>query len=139
MRHLIAILAMCCPALTQADTIVAARIIPAGTIIEPADIASNPTLPESGLSDIESVIGLEARIAIYKGRAIRREDLGPPTLVDRNQIVPLIYDQGGLEIRTEARALSKGGAGDVIRAMNLNSRQTVTAHVDADGVLRVAP
>ncbi len=38
-------------------------------------------------SAVVEVVGLEARVTLYAGRPIRAADLGPPALVDRNQIV----------------------------------------------------
>ena len=50
-------------------------------------------------------------MAIYAGRPVRPGDLGPPALVERNQLVPLVYQPGGLAISTEGRALGRGGGG----------------------------
>jgi flagella basal body P-ring formation protein FlgA len=69
---------------------------------------------------------------------VRAADLGPPALVDRNQIVALDFRAGGLSIRAEGRALARGGAGDVIRVMNLASRTTVSGRIRPDGVVDVA-
>jgi flagella basal body P-ring formation protein FlgA len=54
-------------------------------------------------------------------------------VVERNQIVTLIYDQSGLTIATDGRVLDRGGVGDRIRVMNLQSRSTVTGTVGEDG------
>jgi flagella basal body P-ring formation protein FlgA len=60
-------------------------------------------------------------------------------LVDRNQIVTLVYNLGGLEITTEGRALDRGGLGDVVGVMNLSSRKTVTGQLAEDGFVYVGP
>jgi flagella basal body P-ring formation protein FlgA len=82
-------------------------------------------------------VGMEARVAIYAGRPVRAQDLGAPALVERNQLVPLIYLSGGLAISTEGRALARGAAGEVIRVMNLSSRNTVNGRVGPDGAIYV--
>jgi flagellar basal body P-ring formation protein FlgA len=76
-------------------------------------------------------------VTIYAGRPIRAADIGAPALVERNQIVPLVYAAGGLQITAEGRALDRGGEGDVIRVMNLSSRVQVTGIVDETGAVRV--
>jgi flagellar basal body P-ring formation protein FlgA len=49
----------------------------------------------------------------------------------------LRYAAGPLAITTEGRALARGGAGDVIRVLNLSSRNTVTGRVQPDGAVSV--
>jgi flagellar basal body P-ring formation protein FlgA len=78
-------------------------------------------------------------VTLYAGRPIPLSALGPPALVERNQVVTLVFQRGGLEIRAEGRALGRGGEGDTIRIMNLASRNTVTGWVTGDGLIHVAP
>jgi flagella basal body P-ring formation protein FlgA len=80
---------------------------------------------------------MEARVALYPGRPVQAHHVQPPTLIERNQIVPLVYAHGGLQILTEGRALSRAGAGEYVRVMNLVSRATVTGRVTADGQIEV--
>ena len=50
----------------------------------------------------------------------------------------LAYESAALRIETEGRALGAGGEGDVIRVMNISSRATLMARVNADGSVTVA-
>jgi flagella basal body P-ring formation protein FlgA len=117
----------------SADTLVAARNIPAQSVITADDLVMSPQVIPGGVTDPAAVIGLETRVAVFAGRPIRAGDLGHPAVVERNAIIPLIYQQGGLAISTEGRALGRGGPGDLIRVMNLASRSTVTARIGLDG------
>lgn len=121
-----------------ADTLVAARTIPARTIIGPDDILIRDVNAAGGLDSPELAIGQEARVALYAGRPIRAGDIGPPAVVERNQILTLVYQRGGIIISTEGRALDRAGPGDIIRVMNLSSRATVSAQIDASGRAFVA-
>lgn len=121
-----------------AETVVAARTIPARSIIGPEDLLLRDIEAVGSLNDIELAIGLEARVALYAGRPVRAGDLGPPAVVDRNQIVSLIYHSAGLTISTEGRSLDRASPGDLIRVMNVMSRQTVTARIDENGNAHVA-
>ena len=67
------------------------------------------------------------------------EDIGPPALVERNQIVTLAYDRAGLSIRVEGRSLARAGVGETVRVMNLSSRSTLSGRVQADGTVLVSP
>jgi flagella basal body P-ring formation protein FlgA len=88
---------------------------------------------------IEDVVGQEARVALYAGRPILFDSIGPPALVDRNEIVTLRYESGGLVISTAGRVLQRGGAGDRVRVMNLASRATLFGFVQTDGSISVYP
>lgn len=133
MRIWIALLAVLLAAEAQA-AITAARDLPAGTIIGPSDLAWVEEVA-GGIEDPELAIGKQARVAIYEGRPVVAGALRAPVLVSRNQIVRVAFDSGPLRIETEGRALSEGAAGDVVRVMNLASRNTISAVVKPDGTL----
>ena len=135
MRGMLILLLTVQPAL--ADSVVATRTIRAQTVVGPDDLTLVAADLPGSVTDPQLVIGLEARVAIYAGKPVRLADLGPPTLVERNQIVPLIYLSGGLAISTEGRALARGAAGEVIRIMNLGSRTTVSGRIGPDGAVYV--
>ncbi|SFO14888.1 flagella basal body P-ring formation protein FlgA [Roseovarius lutimaris] len=120
-----------------ADTIVAARTIRAKEIIEAGDLLLKP---DAGASDVtlHDLIGQEAQVSLYVGRPVRASDVGAPAVVERNQVVPLIYAANGLQIVTEGRSLSRAGVGEYVRVMNLTSRATVSGRVTRDGQILVS-
>ncbi|MBW0158099.1 flagellar basal body P-ring formation chaperone FlgA [Sedimentimonas flavescens] len=126
------------PGSALADTLIATRTLRAQTVLTPADLALEPGTLPGALTTPEEAIGLETRVAIYAGRPLHPEELGPPAIVERNQIVPLTYRQGGLLIQTEGRALDRAGVGDTIRVINVGSRSTVLARIAADGTAIVS-
>lgn len=133
MRWLAFLLALA-PLPASAAVLAAARTLPAGTIITAADLrAVDGDRP--GLSDPSEAIGLQTRITIHEGRPLQASLLQAPKLIGRNQIHPLVFQRGGLRIVAQARTLSDGAAGDVIRVMNLESRNTISAVVQPDGSL----
>ncbi|MBM1220513.1 flagellar basal body P-ring formation protein FlgA [Ponticoccus sp. SC2-23] len=123
---------------SQAETVVAARTIPAQSLIMETDLAIIDQTVPGAIADPAIVIGQEARIALYAGRPIRTGDIAAPAVVDRNDIIPLVYQGGALMISTEGRALERAGAGEFIRVMNISSRNTVTARVAQDGTAYVS-
>jgi flagella basal body P-ring formation protein FlgA len=135
MRVLLVILALSTPAL--GESVVATRTIRAQSVIGPDDLTTVDAILPGALSNLESALGLEAKVAIYAGKPVRPSDLGPATLVQRNQLVPLIYLSGGLAISTEGRALARGSEGEVIRIINLASRTTVSGRIGPDGAVYV--
>ena len=132
MRVLVAIFMLWATAGT-AEVLVAVRTIPAQSLIGPNDLVLARIDAAGGVDDPALLVGMEARVALYAGRPVRPADVGFPAIVDRNEIIPLIYNAGGLYIATEGRALGRAGAGEIIRVMNLTSRTTVTAKIGTDG------
>jgi flagella basal body P-ring formation protein FlgA len=135
MLRLALILALAAPA--SAESLVATRTIRARTLVLPDDVTLVSADLPGALSDPEAAVGLEARVAIYAGKPVQPGDLGPPTLVERNQMVTLVYLSGGLAISTAGRALARGSEGDAVRVMNLGSRNTVTGRIGPDGAVYV--
>ena len=117
-----------------AGEVVANRTLRAGTILGPGDLAPRG---DGAQESIASLLGLEVRRAIYVGRVVLAEDLGPATLVRRNDVVTMVYRSGSLGLRTEGRALSAGGKGERIDVMNLDSRLTVRATVVSAGHVEI--
>jgi flagellar basal body P-ring formation protein FlgA len=131
------LLCLCLAQPVHAESVVATRTIRAKALVATEDLTLVSAELPGALSDPSDAVGLEARVAIYAGKPVRPGDLGPPTLVERNQLVTLIYLSGGLAISTEARALARGAEGDAVRVMNLNSRNTVTGRIGSDGAVYV--
>jgi len=122
-----------------AQTVVAARTIRAQSVLTPDDLRLIDDEHPGAFNAIEELVGLEARVALYAGRPIRPGEIGPQAIIERNQIVTLLFQQSGLEIIAEGRALGRAGANDWLRVMNLASRQTVSGRVRADGIIIVNP
>ena len=121
----------------MADSLTAVRVVRANAVIEPGDFTvSDLSMPGALTSDVD-ISGLEARVTLYPGRPIMPAHVGPAAVVTRNQVVTLVYRQGGLSITTEGRALSRGGVGDSVRVMNLASRSTIAGKVREDGAVEV--
>ncbi len=89
------------------------------------------------IASIEEAVGLEAKVALYPGRPILLSQLSAPALVERNAVVRMAYVSGPLRIVTEGRVLDRAGKGEMVRVMNLTSKQTVTGVVAADGSIEV--
>ncbi|MGC9418342.1 MAG: flagellar basal body P-ring formation chaperone FlgA [Rhodovulum sp.] len=136
-RALLLLAALAAAAPAPAEMLVATRTIRGQTILGPGDIAvAEGTMP-GALTDPAEAVGQEARVNLYAGRPIRAGDIGPPAIIERNQIVTLIYRNGPVNIAADARALDRGGVGDALKVMNLASRTTVIGFVAPDGTVTV--
>lgn len=114
-----------------------ARAIRAQTVISAADLTIEDATVPGAVERIEEAAGKEARVTLYPGRPILLSQIGPPAIVERNQLVQMIYRRGALAISADGRALDRGGEGDRVRVMNLGSKQIVTGAVGDDGRIEV--
>lgn len=117
-----------------ADIVVASRIIPANTVITADDLRLRPSGDGTTEIDLNTIVGMETRVALFAGRPIAMSDVGVPAVVERNQVIPLIFQSAGLEIKTDGRVLDRAGPGESVKVMNLSSRTIVFAHIDERGV-----
>ena len=120
-----------------AEVVVPVRPIRAREILVPQDFTVKPATVPGALSSLDGISGQEARVALYPGRPLRPGDIGPPAVIDRNDLITLVFNRGGLRIVADGRALGRGAVGDVIRVMNLSSRTTLTGRIDEDGKVSV--
>ena len=134
-RAALLIAALAGPAAAQSVTVV--RPVRAGMALLPEDLGFAEVPVPDGFDDPRDLIGLEARVNLYPGRPVLTRDVGSPTVIERNAVVPLIFRRGGLSIELEGRAMGRAGAGEAIRVMNLSSRSTVTGTATADGAVVV--
>lgn len=121
------------PGSAMAETIIAARTVRAHSILTRNDLSLIADNVPGMLISYDEAVGLEAKTILYAGRPIGPEDVGPPAIIERNQLVSLTFQRGTLAIHTDARALSRAGIGDTVRVMNLNSKNIVTGIVAPDG------
>ncbi|MBC7146065.1 MAG: flagellar basal body P-ring formation protein FlgA [Thioclava marina] len=138
MKSALALLLIALPGVVPAEILVAKRTLRAQSVITAEDVVLQAGEAPGILAAPEEAVGFETRAIIYAGRPIRYGDLGAPAIVERNQIIALVYRQAGLEIRTEARALQRAGAGETIRVMNAASKAVVSARIAPDGSAHVS-
>ncbi len=137
MKLLLAIIGIVLAQSAVADIIVPVRTIRAKEIIAAEDLVYKNMEAPGALDQPADIIGQEARIALYAGRPIHLGDIGAPAIVDRNDLVKIVFRQGGLEIATEGRSLGRGAEGDYVRVLNLASRTTINGRIRADGTIEV--
>jgi flagella basal body P-ring formation protein FlgA len=121
----------------MADSVVATRMIRAQSVIAAEDIALVDAAIPGALTSLEGAIGQEAKSQIYPGRPVLSADVGAAAVIQRNQVVPLVFRKGGLAILTEARALGRAAPGELVEVLNLASRSKITGRVGPDGTVYV--
>ncbi|MFT4012847.1 MAG: flagellar basal body P-ring formation chaperone FlgA [Paracoccus sp. (in: a-proteobacteria)] len=126
--------ALLLPLPAMADAVIAARTLRPGMVLAASDVMV-ATAVDGPFSRPDQVVGQQLQAMVSKGRPITPAQLSAPILIERNQLVTLVYDRASLRIEAEGRALGPGAVGQVIRIMNNNSRVTVSGRVAADGTV----
>lgn len=125
------------PCALWAETVVPITTIRPNTILTLQDLKVENISVSGGFSNPADIAGMEARVVLYAGRPILRDSVAPPAIVNRNEIVKLVYSRGALEIVTAGRALDRGSVNELIRVMNLNSRTMVVGRVTKNGYISI--
>ncbi len=122
---------------------VLAHAMERGEIISPRDIViervpSNALRPDM-ITDAGRLAGMSARRQLREGVPLTRDQLMEPILVQRGDLVTILFRSPGLTLTTRGRALSSGARGDVIQIFNIQSKRTVEAEVTGPGFVAVLP
>ena len=123
------------------DALTWRRNIAAGEVVQAQDLiwAKVAVAPVDAATDPDAVVGLAARRTLRAGAAVASRDVAAPQVVKANEIVTLTFDEGGILLTLQAKALSGGGVGDTISALNVTSRKTLQAVVNGPGQALVGP
>jgi flagella basal body P-ring formation protein FlgA len=139
-----ALLAAGTPAIAQSaadmvDAPVLARTVEKGERLAQGDFVVKP-IPAAAARKAMSpseVMGKETSRRLLTGTSVRTGDLLVPQIVKRGDAVLIAVRTGQLSITTPGRALSGGGAGDLIRVLNVDTNRTLNAVVEESGHVRV--
>ncbi len=132
-----ALLVVSQPSISAAGMLVAVHPIRPRTIVTTNDFEIVDGETAGAIDDIGDVLGLETKVALYPGKPIFADQLGPHASIERNELITLSFRRGALFIVTEGRALDRGGAGEIIRVMNISSKTTLSGRILEDGTVEV--
>jgi flagella basal body P-ring formation protein FlgA len=96
-----------------------------------------PGVGTDNLTSVSELSGKRLKRDLSAGTALSPGMFEPEMLIRRGQQVTVIAMVAGIEVRTQAVALSDGSASSRIRVKNLNSAKVVEGMVDSNSVVRV--
>lgn len=85
------------------------------------------------------LIGMAVTRTIGANQPVALSSIESPRLVQKNEMVPVIYRSKTMELKTYAKALMDGAYNDMIRVRNVDSNKTIVGRVMENGVLEVSP
>ncbi len=122
-----------------ARTVVAARDLPAGTLLAAGDLRlaeCDVTRVRGALYDsVEEALGLETARNLPVGSVVGESLVKQPPLVRQGETVRLLARHGAVAVETTAEALTGGRSGALVRVKNLATGKVLVARVSARGVV----
>jgi len=85
----------------------------------------------------EKIIGLAARRNLRARVPLTATDFTPPMMVQRGEMVTIVYEAPGLTLTARGKALEAGAENDMINVLNSQSNRIVRARITAHGKVAV--
>lgn len=125
----------------RVEVVVLGRSLQRGDIIKPSDLVierrPKTETPIDGFAAGEAAVGLAVRKNLRAGQMLRQSELMKPELVKRDDTVTLIYEAPGILLTTRGKATESGAEGDLISAVNLQSKRPVQGVVSGPGQIKL--
>jgi len=124
---------------TVTETVEAAtlsRALGRGELLKASDVTMErrPKAETGGESiSAEQAVGLAATRALRAGQVLRLSDLHKPQVVQRNEVVTIVYEVPGILLTMRGKVLEPGAVGDLVSVLNVQSNRTVQATVSGPG------
>lgn len=90
---------------------VAARALPRGAVLKPADIAYRADSTAAKSRGGQVAAGWVTRRVISEGEPLREPAVGPPPLIEAGDTVQAVWSDGSIELRVAGRAMNAAVAG----------------------------
>lgn len=78
---------------------------------------------------MNELIGMSAKRTLAANQMISKNDITPPILVKRNELITVVYQNGLVRLSTKARALDNGSQGDMVTLENTTSKKPFQAKI----------
>jgi flagella basal body P-ring formation protein FlgA len=110
----------------------------AGTMIHREDVEKvipDSSFPGQLFSELEAVVGLEAKRTIRKGAPITLDDVTVSVLIQKGDTVIIEAISGVITVKALGIALQSGKLGDWIQVKNTESQKEITARIVGKGIV----
>ncbi len=126
---------------SESPTLVLNKALARNAVVTHQDVDVKPQripgLANPYLKSVTELAGQRLKRDVPAGTVLGPGMFQPEVLVRRGQQVTVVATVSGIEVRTQAVALSDGSANSRIRVKNLNSAKVVEGLVDSNSMVRV--
>jgi flagella basal body P-ring formation protein FlgA len=85
----------------------------------------------------EDLVGMQVRRVLARGKPVLRQSIAPPIVVTRGERVTIRLRTGALILATNGKALEDGFLGQNVRVINLESKKTILAAAQGNGIVEI--
>lgn len=127
------------------EVVMVSHSVDRGAVLKAADLQlerrPRAEVARDAVVGIDRAVGMAARNVIRPGQPLRSVDLTRPEIVQRGQMVTLVFEAPGLTLTMRGKANESGAEGDTVSVLNEQSKRTVQGTVAGPGhvVVSTAP
>ena len=118
-----------------------ARSLSAGEIVQPQDLiwVKMAASPSDAPQDADALIGMSAKRPLREGAAASLRDVSAAQVIKNGDIITVTYENGGVSLALQGKAMSAAAAGDLVSVQNTLSKKTIQAVATGPGSAMVGP
>jgi len=127
-------------AIETVDALAVDHPVERGQVLRASDltIMRRPKAESAGITDMAAAVGFAARQPLRPGQPLRAADLMKPEIVQRNEIVTIVYEAPGIVLTLRGQAQDAGALGDAISVLNVESKRVVQGTIVGPGRVAVS-
>lgn len=113
----------------------------AGELVQATDLAWAKAVaaPADSPSEPEQVIGMATKRPVRAGAVVSARDIGAAVLVKSGDLVVVSYENDGVSLTLEGKAMGSAGVGETLQVLNTASKKIIQAVVTGPGAAVVGP
>lgn len=118
-----------------------ARSLTAGEIVQPQDLiwVKMAASPSDAPQDADALIGMSAKRPLREGAAASLRDVSAAQVIKNGDIITVTYENGGVSLALQGKAMSAAAAGDLVSVQNSLSKKIIQAVATGPGSAMVGP
>lgn len=118
-----------------------ARSLAAGEIVQPQDLVwvKMAGAPADAPRDADAIIGLATKRPLREGAAVQSRDVGAAQVIKSGDLITVTYDDGGISLSLQGKAMTAAATGDVFAVQNTLSKKIIQAVATGPGAAAVGP
>lgn len=118
-----------------------ARSLATGDIVQPEDLVwvKVAAAPNDAPRDADAVIGMTAKRPLRQGASASLRDVSTPQVVKAGDIVAVTYEDAGVALTLQGKAMASGAVGESLMVQNTASKKIIEAVVTGPGSAAVGP